>query len=267
MIEPFYRHSTKPKSVHKAIPPPPNLWVVLEQAYKSAALPISALSKSSLNISIEWMEDGKRARQVVNRSNMKMTGKNPSVKNRRMMHWESRLELRAMDILEAFPQVVSYHEQPAEIRYLDESGNTRIHYPDLLVVMNGSQRLLLEIKADTSLDDEDLIRRTILLTRELRGLGLHYMVITESQLGGVVQDNIQMILRNAARRIEPEAREFIRRRFVGNEITLAQAMKCAFRFREDAVGLIYGLVLEGSIVTAMESPLCPESIMSWKEGA
>ena len=47
----------------------------------------------------------------------KVIGKFPSIKNGRMVWWESQIERDYLYLLEIDPDVVSYEEQPLKIRY------------------------------------------------------------------------------------------------------------------------------------------------------
>ena len=83
--------------------------------------------------SILFPEPGQmRSRKVVSRSNARSTGKYPSWKMGRMIHWESINELNAFRLLDCDPNVTSYSEQPCQIAYVLD-GVERIHYPDILV--------------------------------------------------------------------------------------------------------------------------------------
>jgi hypothetical protein len=131
---------------------------------------------------IKWMPPGQLARKVISRSNWKPTYKFPSKKNNQNIHCESKHELNAMVILEDRDEVVSYQAQPAIITYLDEFGETHLHYPDILVTLNNGNKLLIEIKSDNYADCPETVWRTSHLHTELKPLGIQYLLVTESQL-------------------------------------------------------------------------------------
>lgn len=77
-------------------------------------------------------EDSQRIRDVVLRSNARVTGKYPSLKNGRMMQWESQLEKDAFLMFEFDYTVESYCEQPAKISYT-LNGKRHFHIPDIFI--------------------------------------------------------------------------------------------------------------------------------------
>jgi hypothetical protein len=123
------------RSRNKPTPPNsqyPHLWVLLEvisNPVSTYAVPGAQYSSGS--ITIRFAEEGVRIREVVRRSNYRMTGKFPSKKNRRMIHWESHYEKKAFLILEICHLVKSYREQPAELLYSDSDGVQHSHFPDI----------------------------------------------------------------------------------------------------------------------------------------
>src|SRR5882757_3729479 len=91
-----------------------------------------------------------RSRKVVSRSNARSTGKYPSWKMGRMMHWESANELNAFRLLDCDPNVTSYCEQPCQIRYT-LNGVERVHYPDILVTTTaGKQFWEVKLRSNAS---------------------------------------------------------------------------------------------------------------------
>lgn len=133
-------------------------------------------------ITINLAKSGTRMRKVVRRSNYRMTGKFPSFKNDRMMHWESKYERDAFHLLETCPLVKSYSEQPALLRYNDEDDVTRLHYPDILVELTSGHLIFIEIKPKTAATDKELAKRTKLLQALLRAKGYYYLMILPEQV-------------------------------------------------------------------------------------
>lgn len=125
--------------------------------------------------------DGLRSRKVVTRSRARPTGKYPSWKMGRMLQWESVAELNAMRLLDVDPSVCSFAEQPLVVRYA-LNGDSRIHYPDLLVVRDGGPKELWEIKTEKDADREDVAERTELLRASLPSHGYFYQMIHAEEL-------------------------------------------------------------------------------------
>jgi hypothetical protein len=67
-----------------------------------------------------------RARNIISPSGGIVRGKFPSRKNGRIIHHEGLLELDAIYLFEASPQIVRYREQPQKIYYPDAARLRRV---------------------------------------------------------------------------------------------------------------------------------------------
>ena len=131
-------------------------------------------------ITIEFPE-AIRSRKVVTRSRARPTGKFPSWKMGRMLQWESVGELNAMRLLDADHSVHSFAEQPAVVRYA-LNGETRIHYPDLLVTREGGLKEFWEVKPEKEAAREEVAARTTLLQAALPSYGYEYRMVCAEEL-------------------------------------------------------------------------------------
>lgn len=139
---------------------------------------------TQMEISIEFMSVGKLSRRVVKRSNFKSTYKVPSQKHSGsgMVQCESQIEVDAVLQLESNAHVASLQEQPAIINYFDAEGKKRIHYPDFLVKLINGNLLILEIKSNKESTDPQIIWRTEHIHRNLKLLGITYLLVSRSQI-------------------------------------------------------------------------------------
>lgn len=126
-------------------------------------------------ITIEFPE-AIRSRKVVTRSRARPTGKFPSWKMGRMLQWESVAELNAMRFLDVAPSVRSFAEQPVVVRY-SLNGESRIHYPDLLVEHDNGLKELWEVKSAKDAAREEVAARTSLLQAALPPYGYEYRMV------------------------------------------------------------------------------------------
>lgn len=117
-----------------------------------------------------------RARKLIGRSRRVMTGKYPSWKMGRMMHWESRLEAKVLRLLDACPAVERFAEQPFTILYLQD-GRWRAHVPDVVVQTVRGDRWILEVKNDRDPRLEDALHRAEILKPRLGAFGIKYTVV------------------------------------------------------------------------------------------
>ncbi len=132
-------------------------------------------------LEIEWSSGRKkRVREVVRRSNARVTGKYPSIKDEEVKQWESPLELNQMYRLDADPDVISYFEQPVILRYVLD-GCVHKHIPDL-VVKRSTGLIFQEIKTDEDAMNSDIKLRSNFMANHLPLLGYSYEVIVESEI-------------------------------------------------------------------------------------
>jgi len=92
----------------------------------------------------------KRARNVITPSGGIVRGKLPSRKNGRMVHHEGLLELEAIYLFEASPNIVRYREQPITLHYPD-GAKLRRYTPDFELVLATGEIVLIEVKPVSSL--------------------------------------------------------------------------------------------------------------------
>jgi hypothetical protein len=116
-----------------------------------------------------------RVRKIVKRSNSFPTGKYPSWKMGRMMHWRSLNILAAFCLLDAMPSVASFREEALKIDY-QYQGKHGVFYPDLLVQIDGRRELwTIKPKKLAGLPDEIALAQ--FLRTELSRHGLYYRVV------------------------------------------------------------------------------------------
>lgn len=204
-------------------------------------------------ISILYPKDGKlRARKVISRSKARPTGKYPSWKMGRMMHWESPHELNAFRLLDAMPAVISFHEQPLVIRFILD-GKDHFHFPDVLVNF-GSFQELWEIKPAGEAAAPDVVARTLLLQRELPQKGFTYRVVTGEDLAKEPRlGTILTLLRHGRRPISLMEREQVRLLFNRtHEISWGAAFE---KLAPSGFRVLARLFLEGHVTCNIGNPL------------
>ena len=142
-------------------------------------LSFDADATEQLGLRIELPASGEiRIRKLISRSRRVMTGKYPSWKVGRLVHWESRLESAVFRLLDVCPGVATFSEQPFTIFYLDE-GSWHAHVPDVAVLTFDGRILILEIKSCRDRALAGAIRRAALIAPRLRCLGLNYAIALE----------------------------------------------------------------------------------------
>lgn len=167
-------------------------------------------------ISIEFPENTLRARKVISRSNAKATGKWPSWKIGRMMHYESGNERNAFKLLDACPEVISYREQPCIVRYVLDGVEHR-HYPDIQVNFKAQQHLW-EVKTEAESNKPDTFSRSELMAKCLPAFGFGYHVaLAENLKRNPRLRNIEILLRHRRSPVPINEYEQIRQLFKKHE--------------------------------------------------
>lgn len=204
---------------------------------------------------ISWPESGKlRARDVVRRSNYRVTGKYPSIKMGRMMQWESRIERNALTILDADPAVTRFGEQPVRIDYALR-GETRVHFPDLLIV-RGSALVFREVKTDKEAADTEIQERSGFLASELPVLGFAYELWLESDVNRQPRlDNARFLTRLGRGAISQETLEFVRRTLAQSSAGVTMGEVMSGLLGNKGVFIICRAIMDGHVQFCAEERL------------
>lgn len=191
--------------------------ISLESKFKSKAIPaMIAGSQQDRVISIDFPEDALRARKVISRSNAKATGKWPSWKTGRIMHYDSGHERNAFKLLDACPEVISYSEQPCVVRYMLDGVEHR-HYPDILVNFKAQQQLW-EVKTEAESNKPETLSRSALMAKCLPAFGYEYHVALAEDLERNPRlSNIEILLRQRRSPVPINEYEQIRQLFKKHE--------------------------------------------------
>ncbi len=215
-------------------------------------------------ITLEWPEaDHGRIRDVVSRSNWRITGKYPSWKLGRTTQWESQIERDAHILLDADADVIRFQEQPVRIRY-QMDGKAQSHIPDLMI-MKHERPILCEIKPNDARQDAEFQRRTEAMKRWLRPHGYEYTVMYEDDIRqGERLKNARFLLRYGRQDLSEQRREWMRRQFkaCGGAMSWASVRS---RGMKDPVFLsaLCRCVLEGSLKLDLAAPWDVDTRVTW----
>lgn len=122
-----------------------------------------------------------RARTVITSSGGIMRGKFPSRKNGRMVHHEGMLELAAVYLFEASPEIDSYREQPLQITYPD-GDRIRKYTPDFELTLKDGSTVWIEVKPMSSLAHDDVRHKLKQIALHLERSGITYVVLDDRVL-------------------------------------------------------------------------------------
>ncbi len=208
------------------------------------------------NITINFPKDGKiRSRKVVKRSNARNTGKYPSYKMQRMLQWESVHESNAMRLLDADPNVLSFHEQPCEIIY-QLNGVSHRHYPDLLV-KEKYKRLMIEVKSRDDANAPEILQRTTFLTSALPNYGYEYRVLfAEDLMRQPRLDNLKTLLKFGRAPLPLLEQETLRQMFLGS-----RQVTWGYLCEQGHLRKACRLILEGKLSIDIDTPLHTQTLV------
>jgi hypothetical protein len=198
-----------------------------------------------------------RSRKVLSRSRARPTGKYPSWKMRRMLHWESENELNAFRLLDCDPDVNSFHEQPCEIQYV-LNGQLRSHYPDILVEKNGRKELW-EVKPESRAAEPEVIARTNLLDHGLPRWGYTYRVVLARDLSTHPRQANACVLLGFGRRAVIDREEEFIRRALSQHGSLLWSEACCGKYGHSGRELLCSLVLKGVLTMDLNLPISPST--------
>ena len=144
-----------------------------------------------------------RARQIVRSTGGIVRGKFPSRKNGRMIHHEGLLELDAIYLFEASRNIERYREQPSTIRYPD-GAKLRRYTPDFEIQLRSGALVLIEIKPQRSLTNQDIQQRLRCVQEHLERSGQSFEILTDAVLRVEPrQANVRAIYHRAAKDQKP----------------------------------------------------------------
>jgi hypothetical protein len=226
--------------------------------------PIAPLVESDEVLHLMYPRAGKpRARKVISRSKTRPTGKYPSWKMKRMLHWESEHELNAFRLLDADPAVSQFAEQPLIVRYSID-GAQHDHYPDIKVV-TGNAKELWEVKTLSDASKPCNVRRTSLMVRGLPTHGYAYrLILAEQMSAGPHLTNALTVLRHGRADIPIVERERLRRLLTRiGSIAWGAVIEGALGTK--TLAQASRLILEGLLRFDRSALLAPSTMLTYQE--
>lgn len=121
------------------------------------------------------------ARKVVTRSGHGVRGFFPSVKNQRMVAWESLLERDAIVLFELSPGVIAYEEQPSVELYYDGSV-PRKYYPDFALTLRNGSVAHVEVKPKKKLSNQRVYTRLHQIAANYQMQSRQFWILTDEEI-------------------------------------------------------------------------------------
>lgn len=122
-----------------------------------------------------------------------------------MVHHEGLLELDAIYLFEASPQIISYREQPRTILFPDGE-RLRRYTPDFELTLSTGELVLVEVKPCRSLLNADVHYKLQRVTMHLQRSALSFAVLTDQDLRREPrQSNVRSLYHQTPRRWPTDA--------------------------------------------------------------
>ena len=188
----------------------------------------------------------------------KVIGKFPSIKNNRMVWWESQIERDYLYLIEMDPDVISYKEQPLKIRYsLD--GKLHLYTPDFMVDRK-NKRQIVEVKDEETSKGEECKRLFERIGPICRREGYEFAVVTERTIRVQPRlDNIKFIYKYAKAKMTSEYQIMLYSLFSVRESLSIEELIQGFASRGVSSNIVYALIHRGVLAVDLLEPIKPGS--------
>ena len=201
-----------------------------------------------------------KSRKITNTGTLKNIGKFPSLKNGKLVWFESHLERDFIYLTEFDKDVVQYREQPFKIQYLLD-GKRHNYFPDFLLERKDKKQVI-EIKPQSKTEKDDFIYFSKIMKNHLAKEGYEYLVITDSSIRLQPKlSNIKLLWRYARLPINTKHKILLYELFDNSKsfsfIEICSFLEQAKELRE----LIYTLLFHGCLITDIEKPITRDSVI------
>ncbi|WP_077235323.1 TnsA endonuclease N-terminal domain-containing protein [Herbaspirillum sp. VT-16-41] len=169
---------------------------------------------------------GARARQPTKNFSGLFRGKSPSLKNERMVHWESLLERDAILLFEFSPGITGFREQPPSFWYF-HSGRMRRYTADFEVTFRGGCTKLIEVKPWEKLQNPEEQKRLEIIRLQLLSQGAQLLILDDRQIRRKpLSENLKQLNSNRTPRLSSEeAQAYLRCLSQIEDLTFGNAKK------------------------------------------
>jgi hypothetical protein len=174
-----------------------------------------------------------------------------------MVQWESENELNAFRLLDCDPDVMRFHEQPCEVKYVLD-GQSRSHYPDILVEKNGRKELW-EVKPESQAEKPEVVTRTTLLSQGLPCWGYTYKVVLARDLAMQPRQCNACFLLGLGRRAVTDCEQEFIRRTLARHGSLLWSDACSGEYGPRGREIFCSLVLRGVLTIDLNLPISPST--------
>lgn len=202
-----------------------------------------------------------KSRKITNTGTLKNIGKFPSLKNGKLVWFESHLERDFIYLTEFDKETIQYREQPFKVQYLLDR-KTHNYFPDFLVVKKNKKQVI-EIKPQSKVEKDEFVYFSKVMANHLAKEGYEYLVITDSTIR--LQPklfNIKLLWRYARMPITTKHKVLIYELFSSSSNLLFSEV-CSFLSQcKEQKELVYALLFHGYLLTDIENQIIADSLIS-----
>jgi len=201
----------------------------------------------------------KGARKVISPSGGIVRGKFPSRKNGRMVHHEGLLELEAIYLFEASPNIVRYREQPITLHYSD-GAKLRRYTPDFELVLATGEIVFIEVKPVSSLQHVKVQHKLDCVAEHLRRSEKTYVILTDKVIRQEPRlSNLRWIYHQCHRiPPSPDAMTIVIHKF---RHRLPLSLVAATTVLTTGSVDLYSLLLAGHLRCSLDQPISQETLI------
>lgn len=135
----------------------------------------------------------------IKKSYISCTGYFASYKNKSQVAFESVMERDLFMILEFDNDVISYEEQPMQIKYPFDNNVLRRYTPDVLVTYKDNTQKLIEVKYASEVDNNKELKKKFDVIKEyfLNEYDLNFELFTDKDIDKQYLDNLKFLYKFA----------------------------------------------------------------------
>lgn len=202
-------------------------------------------------------------RKVVSRSNHKMTGWFPSLKNGRMIPYRSKNERNWFALLETCNQVLEFAAQPRHF-YYKYQGKKRRYTPDTFERYRDGRTRYTEVKPLEVLADIDVARTLSAAGGWIKSEGHDFKIVTDIDIqDGHRLKNAEAMLRSANLRFTERQLFAVQDALTGMRVAAIGDLWDHLKLPEERRGVIHVMAILGHInIDICSAPLSPDTAVS-----